>query len=159
MGHMTTTDQGYYPATARRRRSIRGDRVIIRVLERYEDDTARGCCYLCIASPRVFDTPDGPRRERIVDTGVSIDYEGRLAICELCLREMAKLLGMVDGSEIETLRADFRQVLDERDAALRRADAADAASRALIEWSEHGGPALGTAAEAEEPVEPEPATA
>jgi len=58
---------------------------------------AKGGCYLCGASKR-------SETEVVVDTGVTIDFEGRILVCEACVREMGHLVGMVDGAEVDELR-------------------------------------------------------
>lgn len=46
-----------------------------------------GVCYLCKASKRSAD-------EQIMDTGIHIDFEGRVYVCGTCIREMAVVCGL-----------------------------------------------------------------
>jgi hypothetical protein len=73
---------------------------------------ARQSCYTCLGT------------DNLVDTEVVIEGEGVLAICEGCVREMARTLGIdlfdqtskIDALEIEL--ADTKTALAEADAAL-----------------------------------------
>jgi hypothetical protein len=70
-----------------------------RLVEQYLPGTAKGACYLCASSRRTIHDANGPRDEHVLDTGLVIDFEGGLAICETCFREGAQLLGLVDVAE------------------------------------------------------------
>lgn len=85
----------------------------VTVVDDYPWGTARGnTCYACgagrreIRDPRTFEL----RKERVVDLGMQIDFEGYLCICESCTREAARILGMVDdplaGRYLEQLEAE-----------------------------------------------------
>jgi len=67
-----------------------------RLVEQYLPGTAKGACYLCATSRRTIHDANGPRDEHVLDAGLSIDFEGGLAVCETCFREGAQLLGLVD---------------------------------------------------------------
>lgn len=61
---------------------------------------AKASCYLCGAT------------NDLVDTGVSIDYEGVLAICRACVRDMALTGGFavgVDQQQLDDLKEELEQ--------------------------------------------------
>lgn len=58
---------------------------------------AKGGCYLCGASKR-------HETEVIIDTSVDIMFEGRILVCEACVREMGSVLGLVDSDQVAELR-------------------------------------------------------
>lgn len=76
-----------------------------RLVEQYLPGTAKGACYLCASSRRTIHDANGPRDEHVLDTGLIIDFEGGLAICETCFREGAQLLGLVDAAERDAAAA------------------------------------------------------
>lgn len=81
---------------------------------------AKGGCYLCGASKR-------SETGAVVDTAVTIDFEGRILICEACVREMGHLLDLVDSSEV----AELRDELDGAKAAQHVAEAAATEAKRL----------------------------
>jgi hypothetical protein len=73
----------------------------VTVVDTYPDGTANGgCCYVCGAAQR---TVDGGVLERVVDLGITIEYEGHLLACESCITEAARGLGMLTHGEVEAL--------------------------------------------------------
>lgn len=55
--------------------------------------TARGnTCYLCGSAQRELNNGE---REAILDTGITIDFEGYLMFCSACAVEMGTLVGML----------------------------------------------------------------
>lgn len=106
----------------------------MRIVETYLPGTAKGCCYLCSTSPRLVDEGRSQRRELVIDTGLIIDFEGGLAICESCVREAAHLVGMVDGGAA----IDAEEAVIEARAAQAGAEAerdeAVAVAEALRHW-------------------------
>lgn len=98
------------------------------VIDNYLPGTAgTGGCYLCGASKR---HPD----EIIVDTGIDIDFEGRVAICEACIREMAGKVGMVNAAVLVSARVEMDTLAAALVEATERADAADEAARAVLAY-------------------------
>lgn len=91
--------------------------------------TAQGSCYLCKLSPR---KDRAGARELVIDTGVTIDFEGVVGICSTCVVEMAGMLGMVAASELEELKASHAADLHQADetAAQALADLEAAEARA-----------------------------
>lgn len=71
--------------------------------------SARQNCYLCNGAQRQKD--DGSR-ERMIDTGVHIDFEGHVAICETCATHMGKALGMLEAADVEGLAAELAAALE-----------------------------------------------
>jgi hypothetical protein len=71
---------------------------------------AKSNCYLCNGAPRTR----GAGTERMIDTGVNIDFEGHIAICETCVTHMARLLGLFAPSDVEALAAELAEVLEVR---------------------------------------------
>ncbi len=51
----------------------------------FPDGTRQNSCLTCNSDRRVTD--------RLVDLGVTIDFEGHLIMCETCAKEIAHLLG------------------------------------------------------------------
>lgn len=85
---------------------------------RHDDYVAKAGCYTCLK-----DTSDkhGP----LVDFDISIEGEGRLAICAQCLAEAAHLLGWTEPHESEELRLrlnDANRALDAMSKKLSRRD-------------------------------------
>jgi hypothetical protein len=72
---------------------------------------ANNTCYLCHGAPR--SRPDGTS-ERIIDTGVHIDCEGFIAICETCVTYMGTLLGLYTATDVENLTDELREALEGR---------------------------------------------
>lgn len=97
------------------------------LLNEYPPGTARGGCYLCAASTRTLQG----RREQIIDTGITVDYEGRLAICECCVLEMASHYGLVPASDHDTLTARVADLEEQLSVAHAQAEAASQALDAL----------------------------
>ena len=57
-------------------------------------DTRNHVCANCgIDAPRVI--PTTRARERIVDLGIFIEFEGRIVLCETCVVSLADELGMI----------------------------------------------------------------
>lgn len=67
-------------------------------------DTREHACANCgIEAPRVI--PTTRARERIVDLGIFIEFEGRIILCESCVVSIAHQLGMVRANAMaEALR-------------------------------------------------------
>jgi len=76
--------------------------------------TARGdVCSICGWHQRAVDetNPNGPK-EQVIDTGLFIDFEGSLEICETCVVEMGHMVGMIEEPTATGLKTE--------NAALRR---------------------------------------
>ena len=90
----------------------------------YFTPTARGdVCSICNWHQRSVDEsdPNGPR-ERVIDTGIFIDFEGSLEICETCIIEAGHALGMIergtaDGLKIENASLRKRSAKADKDLA------------------------------------------
>src|SRR5690606_27799025 len=52
--------------------------------------------------------------ERFIDTGIVIEYEGVLAICEGCVTHLAKLLGLLTPADVQALTDELREANDAR---------------------------------------------
>lgn len=73
----------------------------MKLVEHYPKPTAGGArCYLCA----------GINARPLVQTGVSIDFEGHLVICAKCVRRMAGMLGWIDEEKAEKLRQANRHL-------------------------------------------------
>jgi hypothetical protein len=83
----------------------------LQVIVEYGVQTAGGTCYLCKL----------PRRgnEKVIDTGVEIDFEGFLAICESCIRYCNSLLGGVTPEQQAAYNADLTAMTLEVEVARR----------------------------------------
>jgi hypothetical protein len=78
-------------------------------------------CWLCGAGGRDVMEPDRTvRKERYVNPDRDIDYEGGVFFCETCVREMGRLVGLVEPTAIVEAQA-------ERDAAFEAAAVAEQA--------------------------------
>jgi hypothetical protein len=106
----------------------------LRIVETYLPGTACSACYLCRASQRLIDEGRTQRRELVVDTGRSIDFEGGLALCETCIREMARLVGMVDAGLVIDVEEALIEARSARAAAEAERDEAVATADALRRW-------------------------
>jgi hypothetical protein len=93
------------------------------ILDEYQDGTALNTCYLCKSARRPG--------ERIVDTGIHIDFEGFLAICGSCIEEAASGLGLLAAKQAAKLAAKVSALQDLLDEARIRADAAESALDSL----------------------------
>jgi hypothetical protein len=79
---------------------------MIRVDSALANVHAKNGCYLC-GNPN-----------RLIDTEVSVDYEGVLAICEGCVKDLAQTAGFnleIRSEEVEGLRTDLADAQVERD--------------------------------------------
>lgn len=74
-------------------------------------NSARPGCYLCYTEPHTG--------VQMIDTGQSIDMEGRLIICARCIEAMGDLLGYIPPDKAEKLR-DKNQELGSQVSALSR---------------------------------------
>lgn len=68
-------------------------------------------CYLCQGAPRVRDG----RPERMIDTGVHIDQEGFLGLCESCVTHMARQLGLLTVKDVEEIVAKLAVALEDNE--------------------------------------------
>jgi hypothetical protein len=57
--------------------------------------------------------PYGVKPTRWVDTDVSIDFEGKLVLCEGCVGEMAQLIGRVPEERLAQMRAKIANLRQE----------------------------------------------
>lgn len=90
------------------------------VLDQYPSDAAKRADYISGSPPGdVIENgrATGPviRPEKVVDTGIQIDFEGRLCFGERTVRHLAYLFGMIDGWRMEALIASHTALNDERD--------------------------------------------
>lgn len=102
------------------------------VCDAFPPNTAAGnTCYRCHASPR----EQFGVREKVLDLGISIDFEGGLALCQTCVEEMGRRLGMVPAHVVTELEADLnalRARVDEHAAEMAELEArAERAEEAL----------------------------
>lgn len=92
---------------------------MFQVADQYPPHTAAGCDYFSRAPLGDIVEQHGDdqiiRRERVLDTGLDLDFEGRIAIGERTVRHWASLFGMVDGWRVQNLMAMTQAVVDERD--------------------------------------------
>jgi hypothetical protein len=93
------------------------------ILDEYQPGTVLNACYLCKAARRTG--------ERIVDTGIHIDFEGFVAICGSCIEEAASGLGLLSARQADKLRTENTELSRRYVEAQIRADAAEAALDAL----------------------------
>lgn len=70
---------------------------------------AKQNCYLCEGAQRTH----GGVVERMIDTGVHVDFEGHIAICETCIGHMGKLLGLFTPDDVENLVVEARELLEQ----------------------------------------------
>lgn len=79
-------------------------------------------CWLCKASRRTI----GGRNERILSTGITIDFEGGVDICESCIGEAAHMLGWISPARADELAQDNARLAGENQAMSARVQEADA---------------------------------
>lgn len=64
-----------------------------------------GSCYFCSCAPR----QGNPERTVLVDTECQVEFHGAVYVCDVCVLQMAHLLGLMAQPEAEQLR---QQILD-----------------------------------------------
>lgn len=75
---------------------------------------AHNNCYLCNGGQRT--RADG-RLDRFIDTGIVIEFEGGLVMCETCVTFLGKRLGLLTPEDVESLTRELVEVVDARVAA------------------------------------------
>lgn len=80
------------------------------ILPEYPIGTIGNSCIKCHSDlrPRSGNRADG--HEQALDTGVSIDFEGRVVFCETCIIEIATQLGMIREGKVDELRKNNREL-------------------------------------------------
>ena len=116
----------------------------IRVLDHYPHGTAHGVCYRCRTHQRDL---GNDVRERTVDLGVDVDFEGRLFLCETCVVEAGHNLGMLTPDEAAVIVYEATQAAERAAVAEARVAEAEAV---LTAWR-----SLQERAEADTPVDSE----
>lgn len=80
------------------------------IVDSYTGATAYGSCFLTRATRRdiVEETANGPlvRPEKIVATGIDLDFLGQVCISEFAIRDLAHRFGMVDQWRVQTIIDD-----------------------------------------------------
>lgn len=76
----------------------------------YPPGTVDNTCYFCKASQR--DMGQG-RKELVIDTMTNIDFEGFLSICESCVLEMGRLIGMISPEQAIDLQFETAQLRED----------------------------------------------
>lgn len=111
----------------------------LRLIEDYIPGIAQGACYLCRASRRDLNELP-PRKELVVATGTSLDYEGEIALCESCLREAGALVGLIHRAPLDEANsardeaiANAEAVALERDNAVTLAQAARTVDQRVVD--------------------------
>lgn len=104
------------------------------VVAQYPPGTMGAGCFLCSCTvPR--DKGYG-ETEAVVDTGVVVEYEGGLALCESCGREIGRLVGLVEPAAVEQAAADAVDAGRTAAEALDRAERAEDLALALLRYAE-----------------------
>lgn len=89
------------------------------VLPGYPGDAARGADYFSGAPHGTIIETHGDeqteRAEQVLDTGLHIEFEGRVCVGERTVRHWATLFGMVDGWRVQNLMRQAQADVDERD--------------------------------------------
>lgn len=101
--------------------------------DEYLPSAAFGACFKCRASKRPG--------ERILDPNLVTDdlppelvnghHDGHIQICEACITEAAQMLGMSTPAQAASLDAQLRGLVERAREATARAEAAEAALKAL----------------------------
>lgn len=92
----------------------------VQVLDDFPQGTAKAACYCCGGG---VDRPQG--KVRVVDFQQEVEYEGYLMICEACVTEAARLLGMLTTDELDehlSNVADLRERVAEAEGRVAFAD-------------------------------------
>lgn len=73
-----------------------------------------GTCSICACNRRPLDStdPNGPH-ERVLSTGIFIEFEGDFDICESCAREIAQTIGFVPKEYVEFAERDVLRWMGE----------------------------------------------
>lgn len=82
------------------------------------DMASRGSkCSICHNNARLLDScdPEGGK-ERVIRTGVNIDFEGEFDICESCVGEMALMVNYGPDDDLLTARVDNMLLREEVEA-------------------------------------------
>ncbi len=77
------------------------------LLPEFPNGTRHNACLVCNSDLR--QNPDNTH-ELAISTGIYIDFEGLLCICQSCLTEAARLLDLIPASEIERLQKNNREL-------------------------------------------------
>lgn len=92
--------------------------------------TVAMACYVCKCDLRP-ESPTGQEgHEKALDTGIMIDFEGYVALCESCVIEAGNLIGLTEPAKVRDLEeqildlaATLATTAEERDNALTAVDA------------------------------------
>lgn len=82
-----------------------------------------GSCYLCGSATR----------ERFIDMAVSVEFHGAMYLCDLCVTEMATLLGFTSQEGLEALKKQVEDLQSLLFEAQTRADGYERAARGLMD--------------------------
>lgn len=87
---------------------------------------AQGCCYFCknVSSDRLW-----------IATGTVVDYEGEIAFCGNCAREVAQKLGWVSKDSVAKLKETISTLKKQLAAQKPKADAFDMFMKTMEEVS------------------------
>lgn len=98
------------------------------VIPAYDFASRNMKCSICHCNQRPLSSADpNGAKERIVRTGINIDFEGEFDICESCLKEMGKLVGLGEDDLLLTARVDnmdLRRQVEELERTLEAKDVA-----------------------------------
>lgn len=110
--------------------------------------TAAGGCYHCRRHLRPGDT--------VVDTGIDIDFEGRLRFCGTCVTEMGHLIGMITPDKVAPLEGAVAEALRRAVDAEHAAKEAEALANQLLAYAQPRGefPSADESVPGESPVQP-----
>jgi hypothetical protein len=79
------------------------------VLPDYPIGTRGNACLVCNSDLRNIKLTK--QKERALSTGIAIDFEGIVVICESCITEAADLIGMVPEAAVDRLRKNNRELV------------------------------------------------
>jgi len=87
-------------------------------------------CYVCKCDLRPESPTGQDGHEVALDTGIMIDFEGYVALCESCIIEAGHLIGLAEPAkvaalelELEETQFDLLRVMEERNNALTAVEA------------------------------------
>lgn len=91
------------------------------IVDQYPIGTIGSACFFTRSSPGEIQTinPDTGqvelRPERILVTGITVDFEGQVCIGERTIRHFAAQFGMVDDWRVKRMIVEYREALDRLD--------------------------------------------
>lgn len=104
----------------------------VQILSEYPQGTYTNTCISCRDGRKRYNGEN----ERVVDFNISVDFEGFYMLCETCVTEAARGLGLESPDVVEHLRNELAVATAELREARHRLAGADAIVEAVLELQE-----------------------